>query len=80
MLLRNNGLDRGRNILDSVYSTARLFSEVPQTVPMGEAFYTLMMDGLEKMLAEMEDLSVPFRRTDDMTVCQYCDFRTVCGR
>ena len=80
MLLRNNGLDKGRNILDSVYSTARLFSEVPQTVPMGEAFYTLMMDGLEKMLAEMEDLSVPFRRTDDMTVCQYCDFRTVCGR
>lgn len=80
MLLRKNGLDKGRQILDSVYSTVKIFAEAPQSVRMGEQFYSLMMEGLEKLLCEMEDMSVPFRRTDDENVCAYCDFRTICGR
>ena len=80
MLLRENGLDRGRTICDSVYSTAKLFTEPPVTVDLGESFYGLMKEGLEKLLSEMEDLSVPFRRTEDADVCAYCDFRIICGR
>ena len=80
MLLRENGLDRDRTICDSVYSTAKLFTEPPVTVDLGESFYGLMKEGLEKLLSEMEDLSVPFRRTEDSDVCAYCDFRIICGR
>ena len=79
-LLRDNGLDRGLKIVDSVYSTARLFSEPPQSEYMGEKFYRLMEDGLMKVLDEMSDISVPFRRTEDDSVCEYCDFRTICGK
>ena len=79
-LLRANGLDRGCRIVDSVYSTAKLFSAPPQSEYMGEEFYRLMDEGLVKVLEEMSDLSVPFRRTEDEGVCAYCDFRTICGR
>lgn len=80
MLLRSSGLDKGCRIYDSVYSTAKLFSEPPQTVPMGETFYSLMTEGLQRLLEELSDLSVPFRRTEDEEVCAYCDFRIICGR
>ena len=79
-LLRANGLDKGCRIIDSVYSTAKLFSGPPQSEYMGEEFYGLMDEGLGKVLEEMSDLSVPFRRTEDEEVCAYCDFRTICGR
>lgn len=80
LLLRKNGIDRGRTIYDSVYSTAKIFSEPPQTVRMGEPFYDAMYEGLERLLGELEDLSVPFSRTEDTDVCKYCDFRIICGR
>ena len=80
MLLRKNGIDRGRQIFDSVYSTARLFSALPESVPMGESFYSLMEERLTGLLGELCDLSVPFRRTEDREVCTYCDFRIICGR
>lgn len=80
LLLRENGIDKGRSIYDSVYSTAKIFSEPPQTVRLGEPFYNAMYDGLVNLLEELEDLSVPFRRTEDQGECTYCDFRIICGR
>lgn len=80
MLLRKNGLDRGRQISDAVYSTAGLFTAPPHTAVMGESFYRAMEEGLCGVLEEMADLSVPFRRTEDTASCQYCDFRNICGR
>ena len=79
-LLRANGLDKGCRIVDAVYSTAGLFSGPPKSEYMGEEFYRLMEEGLMKVLEEMSDLSVPFRRTDDERTCAHCDFRTICGR
>lgn len=80
MLLKESGRSRGRRIINSVYSTARLFSEAPQSVAMGEGFYKDMYRGLEQLLAEIENTAVPFRRTDDADVCTYCNFKVICGR
>ena len=80
MLLRSRPEVEGRQIYNSVYSTSALFKEPPLTVPCNEIFFNAVSERLEKLLEEMYDISVPFRRTDDDKVCQYCDFKTICGK
>lgn len=70
----------GRSLVNSVYSTARLFKNPPVSVPCNKAFCEAVSGHLKTVLDQMYDLEVPFRRTDDRTVCGYCDFRTICGR
>ncbi len=78
MMLRQDG--RKGEISNSIYQTASLFKEKPATYPMSEEVYAEMERGLEEKLREIEDLSVPFRRTDDPDVCKWCDFKMICGR
>ncbi len=84
MLLRNDPametVMSGRNISNCVYSTAHLFKEPPVTVPMNGKFYDAVSERLGKVLDEMYDLNVPFRRTGDERNCEYCDFKMICGR
>ena len=63
-----------------VGSMPGLFKEAPKTYPCNETFFNAVSVRLEKLLDEMYDTSVPFRRTGDETVCQYCDFKTICGK
>ncbi len=70
----------GREICNSVYSTAHLFREAPVTVPMNRIFYDAVSERLGTLLDEMYDLNVPFRRTDDEKNCEFCDFKMICGR
>ncbi len=84
MLLQNDpkmkGIIGGRSIFNCVYSTAHLFKEAPETVPMNRRFYDEVSERLGKLLEEMYDLNVPFRRTEDEKTCGYCDFKMICGR
>lgn len=80
MLLQNVPNVEGMKITNSVYSTAHLFSDPPVTVPLNRKFYDAMSERLEKLLGQMYDTDVPFRRTDDESVCAYCDFKMICGR
>jgi hypothetical protein len=80
LLLSKYDLVRGRQICNSVYSTAKLFKEAPMTVPMNDKFYGAMSERLKVLLDEMRDPEVPFRRTTDVNVCAYCDFKNICGR
>ena len=80
MLLKGYEVSAGREIYNSVYSTAHLFKEPPKTVPLNETFYNAVSERLEALLDQMCSLEVPFRRTDDEKVCEYCDFKTICGR
>jgi hypothetical protein len=50
------------------------------TVPLNKTFFDAVSEHLEKLLDQMYDTSVPFRRTEDENVCKYCDFKTICGR
>lgn len=80
MLLQNVPIVEGMKITNSVYSTAHLFSDPPVTVPLNRKFYDAMSERLEKLLGQMYDTDIPFRRTDDESVCAYCDFKMICGR
>lgn len=80
LLLQSRPEVEGRTIYNSVYSTSALFKEPPLTVPCNETFFNAVSVRLEKLLEEMYDTDVPFRRTDDEKVCEYCDFKTICGK
>lgn len=81
MLLQSRPEVEGCGIVNCVYSTAQLFKEPPMKhVPLNRKFYDAVSERLEGLLAEMYDLETPFRRTEDESVCKYCDFKTICGR
>ena len=80
MLLQGDERIHGKELANCVYSTAHLFSDPPVTVPLNKKFYDAMSEHLEKLLVEMYDTEVPFKRTDDQNVCSYCDFKAICGR
>jgi hypothetical protein len=68
------------SLVNSIYSTARLFSQPLPDVAVCEAFSRLAMDGVIGLLNEITDLNVPFRRTEDTKTCEWCDFKAICGR
>ncbi len=80
MLLQDDPRVEGSGIANSVYSTANLFKNKPETYKLCRKFYDVMMEHLEKLLEEIYDLEVPFRRTEDEKVCSFCDFKMICGR
>ena len=80
LLVQDHPLAKGRQIFNCVYSTARLFKEPPLNVPRNEKFFDAVSRRLEDTLQEMYSLEVPFRRTKDEKVCEYCDFKMICGR
>ena len=70
----------GSRLVNSIYSTARLYSQPLPDVPVCAEFSRLAMEGVMGLLKEIEDLNVPFRRTEDTKTCDYCDFKAICGR
>ena len=68
------------SLVNSIYSTARLYSAPLPDVPVSEEFCRLAMDGLHTLLAEIVDLSIPFRRTTEPKTCEWCDFKAICGK
>ena len=67
-------------LVNSIYSTARLYSQPLPDAPVSAEFCRLAMDGLHALLAEIVDLSTPFRRTTEPKTCEYCDFKAICGK
>lgn len=79
-LLMQDGAAEGYEIRNCVYSTTGLFSELPETRPLVPAFISAMDSRLGKLFGELTDPGVPFDMTPDVKVCEYCDFKTICGR
>ena len=70
----------GYKLVNSIYSTSHLFTgELPDMPESGE-FTRLMRERLRALLQEMVDVSVPFRRTQELKTCSYCEFKDICGR
>ena len=82
MLLQGREEVKGRQLENCVYSVSKLFSDPqpPKSLPVNEIFYKEMSRHLQETIDEMKDLQVGFRRTEDLKVCSYCDFKTICGR
>ena len=71
---------KDRPVVNSIYSVSRLFTEPLEDCPANAEFARLTRERLKDLLAEMTDPSVPFRRTDELKTCEYCDFKMICGR
>ena len=80
MLLQDKSECTGKQIFNCVYSTSTLFNDTPQVYPKNECFFRAVSQRLEALLEEMYDVNVPFRRTSNEDVCEYCDFKMICGR
>ena len=80
LLVQSRPEVQGRDIYNCVYSISGLFTKPPMTMKRNQIFFDAVSQRLGKLLDEMYDVSVPFRRTDDEKICQYCDFKTICGR
>ena len=71
---------KGKAVTNSIYQPAVLFKEGVKNVPMCDRFNEEVMGRLHKILAEMTDTSVPWRRTGEEKTCSWCDFKMICGR
>jgi hypothetical protein len=80
LLVENHPLAKDKTLFNCVYSSARLFKQPPLTVPRNDVFFDAVSRHLENTLDEMYSLDVPFRRTQDEKVCEFCDFKMICGR
>ena len=70
----------GGEVVNSIYSPSRLFVSPVEKVEESGVFISLMKERLSAMLSEIADTGTPFRRTGDVSTCEYCDFKNICGR
>lgn len=70
----------GRPVENVIMAPGKLFSEREMRSADSPVFRSLMDEKVDKMLAEMLDQQIPFRRTCDPETCALCEFRTLCGR
>lgn len=80
MFIEDSDMVKGKEIVNSIYPAAKLFVSPVMEVARSARFTELMKEKLKGMLEEISDLSVGFRRTSDTKTCEYCDFKTICGR
>ncbi len=84
MILRDNpDVLEGRKIVNCVYSTRSLLKERPVESACNDSFFNRMEEMLAACLDEMTDPSVPFTRREQKfndRTCEFCDFKTICGR
>lgn len=71
---------KGKEIVNSIYQTSRLFVNKVENVALNDRFCELMSDRLDGLLSEIEDLNRPWTRTGSPKTCEYCDFKMICGR
>ena len=80
-LLAHSDADlKGEAIVNSIYSTAHLFTGPLQDMPESPEFSRIVRERLSGLLKEIADVSVPFRRTQETATCEWCDFKAICGR
>ena len=70
----------GRQLLNSVYSARRLFTEGVRNTPPSQTFANGLEPRLEETLHQMRDPQQPWMRTSDTKSCEWCDFKKICGR
>ena len=70
----------GQTIVNSIYSTGRMFTSPLQDMEQSPEFFSIVKERLKGLLEEITDTSVPFRRTSDPQTCKWCDFKAICGK
>ena len=78
--LKGDKLVAGKEMQNCIYQTTDIFRQKPKSIPRSPEFCRLAGERLEAVLKEMEDRSLPWKRTEDSKTCEWCDFKTICGR
>ncbi len=78
--LEGDPLVKGKNIVNCIYQTSNIFVNMPEEVERSGEFCSLMRERVVRLLDEIKDKKVPWSRTQDQKTCEYCDFKTICGR
>lgn len=71
---------KGCTIVNSIYSTGRLYTEPLKDMPVSPVFTSIASEKLSSMLSEITDTSIPWTRTHETETCSWCDFKDLCGR
>ena len=71
---------KDKTLVNSIYSTARLYTQPLKDQAESPAFSALAKENLAQTLDQLVDPTVPFSRTEDQKACKYCDFKMICGR
>ena len=71
---------KDRPVVNSIYSVSRLFTKPLEDRPANAEFARLTRERLTDLFAEMTNPEVPFYLTEERKTCEYCDFKTICGR
>ena len=81
---------RGRDVVPSLYYvqqmaspaySPRIICKKPQPSQVRYSDLAAEFESeVRGVLAEMYDMSVPFRRCDDRDTCKYCDYKRICNR
>lgn len=74
------GLTAGKSVTNSIYQPSALFTREIKNVPMCVQFNEAVKARLKDTLTEACDTGVDWRRTADTKVCEWCDFKGICGR
>ena len=80
-LIDAHPLLRGRPVCNSVYQPARLHTHPVESVALSPHFLALMEERLKVLLEEIVNPEIPFRRSSSVHgTCDYCPFKTLCGK
>lgn len=78
--LQGDKLVEGKQLENCIYQTTGLFRDKPKSIPRSPEFCRLAKEKVAETLAEIADKTVPWRRTTDAKTCEWCDFKTLCGK
>ena len=68
-------------LVNTMYVPFRLSSKsIPVDYEVSLSFADAMKRKLQGVIAELQDPAKPFVRTEDEKTCQFCDFKSICGR
>lgn len=79
-MLEKSGVTTLEHVCNSMYATAKLFSDKPMVCPLDKEFAEEMDKRLVMLLDEILNVDVPFRMATDSKACEWCDFKMICGR
>lgn len=88
--MQRNGEFPGKDVCPSLYYVRRmskedfspLLNDKSQATPVlsYSQYKEALEEQLQTKLTELFDTTVPFKQTEDINTCEYCDFSTICNR
>ena len=80
VMLSKNGLYPDSRVLTSIYNSFKLFVEPVSEIQFDQTELDLQQSRVSAILSEISDTDIPFERKGKDKICEYCDFKQICGK